>query len=238
MNRYVAIFAGAALVASGGAAGAQAANAAQRQFAVGAFDRITSAGAPLVLVSVGHGQSVRAEGPAAALDKLEAVVERGSLQIRLKKPYRNNTDWRDLRGVTFRVSVPRLVGSTVAGAGAMRIDKVEGRRFAGIVAGSGDLDIATLRVDDAQFTMAGSGDLHARGSARQASLTVAGSGNIVARDVVTRTASISIAGSGDAQLTAQDSAAISIVGSGNASIAGSARCTVTRMGSGRAHCGA
>jgi hypothetical protein len=238
MNRLAAIFTGAVLLALGGPAAAQAANAAQRQFNVGAFDRITLAGAPLVLVSVGPAQSVRAEGPAAALDKMEAVVERGSLQIRLKKPYRNNSNWRDFRGVTFRVSVPRLVGSTIAGAGDMRIDKIEGRRFAGTVAGSGDLDIATLQVDDAQFTMAGSGDLRAKGSARQASLTVAGSGNIAARDVVTRTASVSIAGSGDAQLTAQDSAAISIVGSGNAAIAGPARCTVTRMGSGRAHCGA
>ena len=67
--------------------------------------------------------------------------------------------------------------------------------------------------------------------------SLAGSGNMKARGLTSRTAAVSIAGSGTAELTVKQKADVSIIGSGDAQIAGGAHCTLSRIGSGRAHCG-
>jgi hypothetical protein len=207
----------------------------QRDYSVESFERVISAGPQLVLVSVGGRQSVRGEGVSATLDKLEAVVVDGALQIRPKAQYRTHFDWRGERA-TFYVSLPRLDGATVAGSGDIRVDRVSGKAFAGTVAGSGNLDIAALRVGNADLTVSGSGSLTAHGSADNAQVSVAGSGSVRASGVASRTAAVAVTGSGDAQLTASGDTTVSIIGSGNADIAGTPRCTVTRMGSGHARC--
>jgi hypothetical protein len=207
-----------------------------RGYRVGAFDSVASAGPHLVVVHVGGAPSVSAEGPADTLDKMEVIVEHGGLEIRPRREFRDHFNWNSLKRATFTVTAPRLTAASLAGSGDMRVDRVEGDRFDASVAGSGNLDVAALRVGRAHFSMAGSGNLSAHGSVGRADVSVAGSGNIRTRGVVTRSASVSIAGSGDAQLTTQDAADISIVGSGTAEIAGHAHCTVSRIGSGRARC--
>ena len=231
------IVAALALAACGGAALAAQSAVTERSYRVNGFDKITAAGANFVVVHVGGGTSVTAQGPADTLDRMEVVVEHGSLQIRPRREFRN-VDWRGLKPATFTVTLPRLAAATLAGSGDMRVDRAEGDAFAGTVAGSGDLDVAALRVGRVNLTMAGSGNLVARGSAARADLSVAGSGNVRARGVTVRNAAISIAGSGNAELTARDAASVSIVGSGEADISGGARCQVSRIGSGRARCGA
>lgn len=226
-----------ALTACAGAALAAQPVAAERSYRVGAFHKVAAAGANLVIVRVGAAPSVRATGPAETLDKMEVVVDRDGLQIRPRREFRRNFDWRSLKPATYTVTLPRLTDASLAGSGDMRIDRAEGDRFAASVAGSGNLDVATLRVARANFSMAGSGNLSARGSATRADLSVAGSGNVRARGLTSRTAAVSIAGSGTAELTARDTAEVSIVGSGDAVIGGGARCTVSRIGSGRARCG-
>jgi hypothetical protein len=226
-----------ALAMCGGAALAQAGNA-DRSYRVGAFDSIGAVGANLVVVHVGGAPSVSARGPAETLDRMEVVVEHGSLQIRPRREYRNHFDWRGVKPATYTVTVPRLTAASLVGSGDMRVDRAEGGKFAASVAGSGNLDIAALRVGEADLSMAGSGNLTARGSATRANLSVAGSGNVRTRGVTSRTASVSIAGSGTAELSAQDAANVSIVGSGDAIISGPARCHISRIGSGKARCNA
>ena len=225
-------------LATGGGAAALAAQSApvERGYRVSGFDKIAAAGANVVVVHLGGAPSVRARGPAETLDKMEVVVERGGLQIRPRREYRNRFDWGNLKPATYTVTLPHLTDAALAGSGQMRIDRAEGDRFAASVAGSGELAIAALRVDRANFSTAGSGNLTARGSATRADLSVAGSGSIRARGVTARTAAVSIAGSGNAELTARDTVSVSIVGSGDADIAGGAHCTVTRIGSGKARC--
>ena len=53
----------------------------RRDYPVGAFDSVTAAGPNVVFVSVGGSASVRAQGPASALEKMEVVVERGTLVV-------------------------------------------------------------------------------------------------------------------------------------------------------------
>jgi hypothetical protein len=224
------------VTACGGAALATQSPAVERRYQVGAFDKVAAAGPNLVVVRVGGAFSVTARGPGDTLDKMEVVVERGGLQIRPRREFRARFDWRGVKPATYTVTLPRLSAASLAGSGDMNVDHAEGGSFAASTAGSGNLTIGALRVTTAALSTAGSGVLVARGGARRADLSIAGSGSIKARGLISRTAAVSIAGSGNAELTAKDAADVSIIGSGGAEIAGGARCRVSRIGSGRAHC--
>ena len=228
---------GLSLAMCGGAALAGQTIAVERSYRVAGFDKVAAAGPNFVVVHTGGGALVTARGPGETLDRMEVVVEHGSLQIRPRREFRN-FDWRNLKPATFTVTLPHLAAAALAGSGDMRVDRADGDRFAASVAGSGTLDIAALRVGHANLSTAGSGNLIARGSAVWTDVSVAGSGDVRARNVLSRNAAVSIAGSGDAELTVKDAVSVSIVGSGNAEIAGGARCIVTHVGSGRARCGA
>lgn len=226
-----AMFAGAlALVA--GCAGASAQT--QRSFQVGAFDRISLAGSPDVVVAVGGQPSVRAEGDADTIERLEIAVVDGELRIGMRP---GSGFWGHGRGVTIHVTVPALRAASIQGSGDMRVDRVEGARFAAQIAGSGDLDVTALRVGEASFSVRGSGGISAAGAAPRATLNVAGSGGLSLGGFEAGDAAISLAGSGDIALRATRTAAIQLNGSGDVDIAGPARCTISKTGSGDVRCG-
>ena len=224
--------------------------ASGRNYDLAGFDEISVVGPHHVVVSVGPGFSVRADGPQQTLADTEVEVENGQLKIhpiddgrwerRCRDGERDNAwrgrCWDNYAPATFYITLPHVEGVALVGGGDMRIDRVEGTAFSASLAGSGDLDVAALRVDDARFSIAGSGDLVARGSARRSRVSIAGAGNLQARDVTSEDASISIAGSGDVALTVRDSARVSMVGGGDVEISGPAQCSVSRFGGGRVRC--
>lgn len=208
-----------------------------RDFQVGAFDKVSLAGSPNVIVTVGGAPSVRAEGDTRVLDKLEIKVVDGTLHIGQKKGKWSFGWSKDGGPTTIRVTTPRLAGAEVAGSGDMRIDRVEGGDFAGEIAGSGAIEIASLRARNARFAIAGSGGVTATGAAESADFSIAGSGDVRAGGLEVKRAKVSIAGSGNVEAKAMDTADVSIMGSGDVVITGTARCSVNKMGSGNARCG-
>jgi hypothetical protein len=207
---------------------------ANRSYQVGSFDRVSLAGSHNVVVTVGGAPSVRAEGPANALDRLDIRVENGALEIGTKKG-----DWhlRSDRGhVTVYVTVPSLAGAAIGGSGDMKIDRVQGKRFAASIAGSGDMDLGAVQVADMGMEIAGSGGITAKGSAGVAKISIAGSGDVDASGLESKTANVSMVGSGDVRARAMETAEISIMGSGDVVISGSAKCRISKMGSGEARC--
>ena len=209
----------------------------RRDFSVTSFDRVALAGSHNVIVTVGGAPSVRAEGDAKELERLEIKVEDGELKIGTRKT--NGISFRrDHKGVTVHVTVPSLSGAMVAGSGDLRIDKVEGDRFAAAIAGSGDIEIAAMRVAEADFKIGGSGGIRASGAAQSSKLSVAGSGSLDLDALETQRTKVSLAGSGDVRARASEAADVSIMGSGNVTLSGSAKCSVSKMGSGDVRCGA
>ncbi|HEY0627198.1 MAG TPA: head GIN domain-containing protein [Allosphingosinicella sp.] len=211
----------------------------QQTYNVGAFEGVALAGSQNVVVTVGGAPSVRAEGDAEMIERMDIRVENGTLRIGTKKGEQWSIGWgRDRKPVTVYVTTPRLASAAVAGSGDMMIDKVEGERFAGSIAGSGDMQIGALRVNEADFSVAGSGDVRAAGSAGRLKASIAGSGDIDLAGVSSRQAQVSIVGSGDVRAQATETADVSVMGSGNVTMAGSARCSVNKRGSGDVRCGA
>jgi hypothetical protein len=173
MSTFRPLFAALAMAACGGAAIAAQSATVARGYTVPAFDKVAAAGANGVIVHLGGAPSVRAQGPAKTLDKMEVVVERGGLPIRPRREYRNDFDWRGLEPATYTVTLPRLTDAALAGSGEMRIDRAEGDRFAATVAGSGYAEITAK--DTANVSIVGSGDALITGGAHCA-VTRIGSG--------------------------------------------------------------
>ena len=238
--RTIALLSAAALVTACHAAGNAEGTGpiVQRDFPVaGAFDKIALAGSPNVIVTVGPAASVRAEGDAELLDRLEITNENGQLRIGLRNSADSWFSWNSHQRLTVHVTLPALAAATIAGSGDMRIDRVQGPAFAASVTGSGDMNVAALTADQASFTVTGSGDISAAGHARQASASVTGSGDLHLAQLETETATIALAGSGGIGLRATQTAAVDLRGSGDVNIAGPARCTISKSGSGDVHCG-
>ena len=239
--RTIALLGAAALVTACHAAGNAEGTGpiVQRDFPVaGAFDKIALAGSPNVIVTVGGAASVRAEGEAEMLDRLEIVNDNGQLRIGLRNTGGGWFSWSHRRGVTVHVTLPALAGATVTGSGDVRIDRVQGPAFAGAVTGSGDITIATMTTEQASFTVTGSGDITAAGHAQQATASVTGSGDLHLAQLEAAAATLAVAGSGNIGIRATQTAAIELRGSGDVTVAGPARCTISKSGSGDVRCNA
>jgi hypothetical protein len=222
--------------ASAGGGGAPATGSGtSRTFQLADFSGVDLRGSDDVDVRVGTRFSVRAEGPSAELDKLKIEKVGSSLRVGRKD---SNMFWGgNHQGVKVFVTMPRIVSAAIAGSGSMAIDHVEGERFSGDSAGSGDMSIAMLAVQSADLSLAGSGNVSARGSAKTLKISVAGSGDVEAAGLRAASAKVSVAASGNVTARVDGSAEVSVVGSGDVDLGAGAHCATTRIGSGEVTCG-
>ncbi len=238
----VACGAGATGNAAGGDAGGKGDAAAAsgtggaRSFAVADFTGVELAGADDVDVRVGGTFSVRAEGPADELDKLEISKDGSMLKVGRK---RNSGGWSmsSGKGVKVYVTMPAIQAASLAGSGNLTVDKVQATDFSGDLAGSGDLQLGRLSATSATLSIAGSGGIGASGEVQRLKVDIAGSGDIDAAGLKAREASVSIAGSGNVAAEVNGRAKISIMGSGDVTLGGKAQCETSKMGSGEVRCG-
>jgi hypothetical protein len=210
----------------------------QRNYPVGAFDKIELAGAYEATVRTGSGPTVQASGGEKILEQLIVEVEGNTLKIHPRKRKGFNWGWgsRHNAKVELTITVPSLRSAELAGSGGIRIDKVTGDSFEGGVAGSGDLTVDQVEVGSLKLGIAGSGDARASGKAKSVAYEIAGSGEIDGKGVVAEDADVSIAGSGGVSVHATRTASVNIAGSGDVNVTGGAKCTTSKAGSGDVHC--
>lgn len=210
----------------------------QRNYQVGAFDKIEVAGPYDVTVRTGSGPSVSASGPEKAVEQLVVEVRGDKLVIHTKDRNRGIFSWgsHNFGNTSLQVTVPALSAAAIAGSGGLSIDKIKGDTFKGAVGGSGDLTLGSLEVQSLKLAIGGSGDIRASGQAGSADYTIAGSGDIDASGLSSQTADASIAGSGSIRAKATGTANAKIMGSGDITLTGGAKCSVSKMGSGDINC--
>ena len=209
----------------------------QRDFAVGAFNKIEVAGPFDVTVTTGGKPAVHASGDSSLIDKMEVVVEGGALKIRPKKrDSMFNWSFGSHHAAKVTVSVPMLSEAAIAGSGGIAVDKITGDQFKGEIAGSGNLDVGSIDTGSLELSIAGSGGVKAVGKAKSATYEIAGSGDINAKGVVTETAKVSIAGSGNVVANATASSDVEVLGSGDVRMSGGGKCSIEKHGSGNVTC--
>ena len=209
----------------------------ERNYPVGAFDKIELAGAYEATVRTGSGPTVHAKGGENILEHLIVEVEGNTLKIHPKKRKGFSWGWGNTKSkIELTITVPSLRGAELAGSGGIRIDKVSGDSFEGGVAGSGAISVDQVDVGSLKLEIAGSGDAKAAGKAKSVAYEIAGSGEIDGKGVVAEDADVSIAGSGGVSVHATKTANVDIAGSGDVNVTGGAKCTTSKAGSGDVHC--
>jgi len=209
-----------------------------KNYSVGNFSAIEVAGPYDVEVRTGSNPSVSGSGGEKLLERTVVEVRGDKLVIR---PEANHSffhwGWRHHGKAHFLVTVPQLSGATIAGSGDIQVDKVAGQNFAGDVAGSGGINVATLNVQELKLSIAGSGGVKSgAGTAQTATDDIEGSGDIDAGAVQAQDIKVSIAGSGGVKANAKRTADVTIMGSGDVDVAGGAKCKISKAGSGNVRC--
>jgi hypothetical protein len=208
-----------------------------RNYQVGNFQEIEVAGPYDVEVRTGTNASVSAKGSEKLLERTIVEVKGNKLVIHpQKRAGIFSFGWGHRGKASFTVTVPQLSGATIAGSGDIRVDKVQGNSFEGVVAGSGALNVGAFDVQQLKLAIAGSGDVRGAGKAQTAKYDIAGSGDVDAGAVQTQDLKVSIAGSGGIKAHSSGTADVSIMGSGDVEVTGGAKCKVSKAGSGDVRC--
>jgi hypothetical protein len=208
-----------------------------RGYQVGAFDQVEAAGPFDVTIHTGAAPGVQARGNQSLIDRLAVEVQNGKLSIRTTRQH----GWFNFgihhANVRIDVTVPTLHGATLAGAGDLNIDRVQGDHFEGRIAGTGDLTIGSVDLGSLMIGVAGTGDATVRGGkAQSAQYEVAGVGDVDASAVTTQDLKASVAGTGDLKAHATGTAVVDVMGTGDVTVTGGAKCTVSKSGAGDVHC--
>ena len=208
-----------------------------RGYQVGNFTGLDALGPFNVTVRTGANPSVQARGNQALIDKLVVEVKGDKLLIHPPEHHGWFGGWHGTRGkADITVTVPQLHAATLAGAGGINIDKVQGESFNGQIQGSGDLDIGSLSVNELKLTIAGAGSVSGAGTAKSADYSIAGSGDVKADRIAVEDLKVGIAGAGNVNAHATRAAKIDIMGSGSVHVTGGAKCSVSKMGAGDVVC--
>ncbi|MHA6721969.1 head GIN domain-containing protein [Sphingomonas sp. RS2018] len=208
---------------------------AQRDFAVADFTNVVLAGPDDVEVRVGSAYSVRAEGPADVLDRLDIHGSGATLSIGRQ---RTSGVWKsEGRGVRVIVTMPAITAASLTGSGNLTVDRVAGGDFAASIEGSGDLKLRQVAANALSLDIQGSGDIEVSGEAKTLAVKIAGSGNVEGDDLKAGGATILVAGSGNVEAQVTGDATGNLMGSGDVTLGKGARCKVNKAGSGEVDCG-
>jgi len=118
----------------------------------------------------------------------------------------------------------------ILGSGDMKIDVVSTDNRINIM-GSGDIS-GKVECQNFSGSIQGSGDTSIKGNSQSANINVMGSGDFKGGEFLTKEAKVSIMGSGDVDISAENTLEISIMGSGDVRYFGNPTVKTSVMGSG------
>jgi hypothetical protein len=209
------------------------ASAATRDYPAQGFDRVELKSAATVAITAGPRFAVHAEGDPALLRRLTAEVRGSTLVLGWTEggSVRGNND------IHVAITMPRVAGAAISGAGTMTIDRVEAPQFAGDVGGAGTIRIAAMRAPRTSLSMSGTGQIVVAGRTARLEANVSGVGSIDAANLAADAGSFAMAGTGHISARVNGPATVTLSGMGSVVVAGNARCAVQKSGLGSVRCG-
>lgn len=158
--------------------------------AVSGFTQIRLEGFGTLNVTQGAVDALSITADEDVLPHLTAEVVNGTLELGVKP----RLSFKSLRRVTYAVTVQRLEGIQLSGAGNVRATGVQTPTFSVTISGAGDVTVA--------------------GSAQKQNVRVTGAGNYNASDLQTDTTDVTITGAGNARVSATQMLYATISGAG------------------------
>ena len=174
------------------------------------FYNVSVAGSPNVFIISGAAFDVKVKAYENIIPILETKVQNGTLLISLKKNVSNDNS-------EIYITMPALSAVTTNGSGNI------------------DTKGNFLGMDYFSATTSGSGMITIeKGSAKNYKITIAGSGDVKSFGFVSEQATVSITGSGDAELSVTQKLKATLNGSGNVYYKGNPVVDAVSSGSGKA----
>lgn len=180
------------------------------------FHAIASSGSFDVVLKQGNSESVKVEADAEVINEIVTEVRNGVLMIHSKNNHSwgSNNFWNN-RKTTIYVIAKDLNSIGLSGSGDLKIeDQFSTNSLELRLSGSGDFQ-GKINAKTLEAAISGSGDFNIAGRADESTVRISGSGDFDARNLITKSTSISISGSGDAEIYANERIEASVSGSGD-----------------------
>lgn len=173
------------------------------------FDELELRGTGDVEITIGRRGPLKITADDNILPLITTEIKDGRLIISVTGNIRAKTE------MSYTVTVPDIKAVTLAGSGEISIKGVDNKNLS--------------------LAIKGSGDVRASGKTGQLSIAIKGSGDVSAAKLSAKIVSISITGSGDANVSVEDSLSVSIKGSGDVTYRGDPLIAQAIKGSGEVH---
>ena len=192
------------------------------------FSGVEVSGASKVYIRQGNRQSVEVRGQANILDELDTEVQNdGTWEIEFERCLGKHET------VEVYITVPELEKASVSGSGLVELmDVFKSNSFQSSVSGSGTV-LLRLATENLDARISGSGTIRAAGIADKQDVSISGSGKYLALDLDSRTAEVSVSGSGRAEVEPESRLDADISGSGRVYYSGSPDVNSSVSGSGK-----
>jgi hypothetical protein len=193
------------------------------------FNRIHLLSHANVIVTKGEEQSVIVVIPENFREYFITETKNNSLVIRSERCLKNR-----LSEITVYITIPHLSELKILGSGNIIIeDPFDGENLALHISGSGKIEILQSHFNTLRSDISGSGNIEVAGTAHHHSVQISGSGQVLGQNLICHTATVKIAGSGNARIFAESNLNVTISGSGNVYYRGNPNIAVTITGSGK-----
>jgi len=196
---------------------------------VGNFDGVEVRGGIDVVLSPGNDYVLRIEADENLIPYIEVNNDGGSVEVSSREGY----NLRSKGGIKVYATAPAFERIAVSGSGDIRsTGMVKGGKGLELkIRGSGDIQLA---VDAPQVAteISGSGSARLQGTTRNFDADIRGSGDVYAFELLSETANVDIAGSGNAQVFASKQLSVEIKGAGDVAYKGGGAVNQKIMGSG------
>lgn len=217
--------------------GAAPAGAAEKSIGLTSFDRIVLTGDFLVEVVTKAPLRAVVSGSPDALDRVEVRSNGGILTISDRRFASARQRGEGAGRVVVRIQASRLRGATVAGTGALIIDRLSGARVELVLRGPGALTVGNVTADRLALSVVGNGKVTLAGVVKSAEAAVTGAGVVEGGALAVTDLIVNSEGAGDQRYLANRTAQGTLRGIGRLQIDGKAKCSIRNFGSGTLVCG-
>lgn len=201
---------------------------------VSGFEAIALHGSMALIVRQAGKEAVEVVADDNLLPLIETLVESTSHGATLVVRFKRGESLRPKTAIRVSVDVMRLTHLAAAGSGDLQVQTLKTPSLRLVMTGSSNAKFAALHTEQLDVHLAGSGNVDAAGEAKQVKISISGSGNVGLEPLAADDVTVRIAGSGDAKVTANKALGVSIAGSGDVEYGGNATAIRTSVaGSGR-----
>lgn len=212
--------------------------AAERDFAVGSFERVRVDGPFRVRITTGGSPRARASGDRRLLERLVIAVNGGTLSVRLGAGgWGESSPARAGQPPEVTLSTPRLASLAITAGAEARVSRMAGQRLDLAVTGAGALSVERVEADALNATLIGTGKITLAGRANRARLLTNGPGTMDAGALAVKDLVVRLDGAGETRAGATYTAQVTSTGLGRVTIVGNAKCTVKATAGGPVVCG-